>query len=335
MNWRNQHGVTLVELMIAMVIGLILMGAVASVYFASRDTYRTSEIVARMQENGRTALHLIASDLAMAGFMGNNTNPELIENAEGTPAPLPPLSGAAPATQDCADRWYIDTSALLLAGNNAAPVHEGTSFSSTCLLNKGLQPGTDVIAVKRAASGAIPDSETGSSAHSAWTLLRTDLVRGAFFIGGGTIPPGMNAVTTNRRWLSHVYFIAPDATSGIPELRRLTLGSGPNLYNRELVPGVQDLQIQYGVDNDGNGSPDQFVEPGMEGNANVVAARVWLLMRSDVAEPDHDDSANTYEYANKAYTPGDGGDGTETANEPTQHRRLLMSTTVALRNNWN
>ncbi|HEX6929919.1 MAG TPA: PilW family protein [Gammaproteobacteria bacterium] len=329
MNRDPQAGMTLVELMIAMVIGLVLIGASASVYIANKDTYRTSETVARMQENGRIALHVIVDDLRMAGFMGNNTNPVLVENRSGSPAPLAALSGTS-GTQDCADRWYIDTTSMLLVGNNQTPALNGVPFSTTCLLNKGYQATTDVIALKRAATGDILDINVGN--HVNWTLIRSDLMRGAFFLGGTPLPAGLTANTTNRRWLAHVYFIAPDNSSEIPELRRLTLGSGPNLYNRELVPGVQDLQIHYGIDTDGNGSPDSFVEPGNEGAAAIVAARIWLLMRSETREFSHNDSLNTYNYANKSYTPGDGS-GIETADNPEQFRRLLLSATVMLRNN--
>ncbi len=333
MSRNPQTGMTLVELMIAMVIGLVLIGATSAVYISNKDTYRTSETVTRMQENGRIALHLIIDDLRMAGFMGNNTNPVLVENRSGSATPLDALDGAS-GTDDCATGWYIDTSSMLLVGNDQAPVLNSTSLSTTCLSGKDLQAGTDVIALKRAAAGVIDDDAVDDPAHDTWTLIRSDLMHGAFFLGGQPLPTGMTVAATNRRWLAHVYFIAPDDDDqDLPELRRLTLGSGPNFYNRELIPGIQDLQIHYGIDTSGDGAPDSFVEPGTEGAATVVAARVWLLMRSETREPGHDDSVNTYTYASKSYTPGDGSD-IEIAGAPKQYRRLLLSATVTLRNDW-
>ncbi|HEX7046689.1 MAG TPA: PilW family protein [Gammaproteobacteria bacterium] len=329
-----QTGVTLIELMTAMLIGLILIGGTASVYIANKEIYRTSETAARMQENGRIALHVIVNDLRMAGFMGNSSNPSLVDNRQGVVGQLPALSGSS-GTEDCTVGWYIDMTSLLVVGNNQPPVVNGTDFSTTCLDEKRYQSTTDVVALKRAAVGTIDDLNLGNPAHANRTLIRSDLMRGAFFIGGTPMPAGLDATTAgNRRWLAHVYFIAPDKDSNIPELRRITLGSGPNLNNRELVPGVQDLQIHYGIDTDDNGTPDSFVEPGTEGAARVVAARVWLLVRSETPEPGHDDSRNVYEYASKRYIPGDAttDNGTEVEDNPEQYRRLLVSATVTLRN---
>lgn len=327
---RAQAGMTLVELMVAMLIGLILIGATASVYIANKDTYRTSEVIARMQENGRVALHMIVDDLRMAGFMGNNTNPVLVANRFGSTTPLDNAGG------DCIPGWYINTASLLVVGNDQPPVLNGTSFDATCLSGKGYQATTDVIALKHAAAGEIDDDDVDDAAHATWTLISSDLLRSAFFIGGTPAPSDLDSTaTTNRRWLAHVYFIAPD-DDDVPLLRRLVLGSGPNFYNREVVRGVQDLQIQYGIDRDGDGTPDSFVEPGTEGAAKIVAARVWLLMRSETPDAGHDDSIHTYEYGIKRYIPGNAGsdNGSETAENPTRYRRLLLSTTVTLRNHW-
>lgn len=334
MSRARQFGLTLVELVIAMVIGLVLIGATASVYIANKETYRTGEIVARMQENGRIALHVIADDLKMAGFLGNNSNPSLIARRRGATDQF----GALPVTDDCADRWYVDLDSLLVVGNNQPPVVDSTSFADRCLAGQGYQPTTDVIALKRADIDEIRDDDVGSPEHDARLLLRTDLVRGEFFLGGEPLPAGMNdGLGTNRRWLAHVYFIAPDAGTGIPELTRLDLGRGPEFNAREIVPGVQDLQVQLGIDTDGDGMPDKFIEPGGAPAANVIAARVWLLMRSETPEPGHNDSLNTYEYAGKRYIPGDPGtdNGTEVAANPEQYRRLLLNATVMLRNKRN
>lgn len=103
-----------------------------------------------------------------------------------------------------------------------------------------------------------------------------------------------------------------------------------------MVRGVQDLQVQYGIDTNGDGNANQFVEPGTQGLARVLAARIWLLMRSEEREASHDDSVNTYVYANKRYVPGDvtTNNETETATNPEQFRRLLLSKTITFRNQW-
>lgn len=337
LNHFQQRGVSLVELLVAMTIGVFLVGAIGSVYIANKNTYRTSDSVARLQENARLALRIIADDLQMAGFLGNSTNPELIDGRKGSANQLSPLAVTSPsAVLDCADRWYIDMSSLLLIGNDQAPIIGATDTSTTCLNGKDLLAGTDVIGVKRAASGPIPTNADGTlaAAHDEWTLIRTDPMRGALFIGGEPEPAGFEPkATTNRRWLAHLYFVS--TTDGQPHLRRLVLGTGPQLLDKgELVPGIQDIQIQLGIDTDGDGQPNRFVEPDQAGVAPPVAARVWVLARSETMEIDHDDSGNVYEYAAKRYIPGDDAtdNETETAADPTRYRRMLLGTTVSLRN---
>ncbi len=67
---RNQQGLTLVEVMVAMTIGLVLLGGVVTVMSSSQSTYRVNEAMARMQENARYAFQLLSRDIRMAGYRG-------------------------------------------------------------------------------------------------------------------------------------------------------------------------------------------------------------------------------------------------------------------------
>lgn len=65
-----QRGVTLVELLVALVMGLVLLAGVATVFLANKETYRSQEALARVQENGRFALALLTHDLRFGGHRG-------------------------------------------------------------------------------------------------------------------------------------------------------------------------------------------------------------------------------------------------------------------------
>ena len=67
-----QCGLTLVELMVAMVLGLLLMGGVLQMHTANRQTTRVSEGVSRIQENARYAIAMIQREVRMAGYFGCN-----------------------------------------------------------------------------------------------------------------------------------------------------------------------------------------------------------------------------------------------------------------------
>lgn len=65
---RFQLGLSLVELMVAMALGLLLMTGVIQVFLSSRQTYAANEAMGRLQENGRFALEFIARSARMAGY---------------------------------------------------------------------------------------------------------------------------------------------------------------------------------------------------------------------------------------------------------------------------
>ena len=67
---RLQGGFTLVELMVAMLISLLLMGGVIQVFSSSSKSYRNHEGLSRIQENGRFAMEFLSRDIRMADFWG-------------------------------------------------------------------------------------------------------------------------------------------------------------------------------------------------------------------------------------------------------------------------
>jgi type IV pilus assembly protein PilW len=66
----SARGFTLVEMMVAMTLSLVLLGGVLSVLYSSKVTYNENERTARMQENMRASVEVIARDLRGGGFPG-------------------------------------------------------------------------------------------------------------------------------------------------------------------------------------------------------------------------------------------------------------------------
>jgi len=64
----KQHGFSMVELLVALVIGLFLLGGVLQAFVSSNHTYLTNDSLARTQENGRFALEFLARDIRNAGY---------------------------------------------------------------------------------------------------------------------------------------------------------------------------------------------------------------------------------------------------------------------------
>lgn len=67
---NRQNGFSLIEVMLALVLGLILTGGAISLFIANKQSYRMAEALARIQETGRYALEAVSNDLRMAGHAG-------------------------------------------------------------------------------------------------------------------------------------------------------------------------------------------------------------------------------------------------------------------------
>ena len=85
---KNQRGFTLVELMVALVIGLIILLGVAKIFSANRLTYSVLEATGRLQENGQYAMSFISQQMRRTGYYpnpdyGNGSKLEHENNAFG------------------------------------------------------------------------------------------------------------------------------------------------------------------------------------------------------------------------------------------------------------
>lgn len=68
--YRHQYGMTLIEIMIALLIGAFLIGGVLEIFINSKQTYRMQDGLSRLQENGRFALDFIGQDIRMTSYWG-------------------------------------------------------------------------------------------------------------------------------------------------------------------------------------------------------------------------------------------------------------------------
>lgn len=70
---NSAKGLTLVELLVALIIGLVLVGGVAQIFVSNKQAYHLSDELARMQESARYAFYVLSRDLRMAGYLGCNS----------------------------------------------------------------------------------------------------------------------------------------------------------------------------------------------------------------------------------------------------------------------
>lgn len=301
-----QRGVSLIELMVSLVIGTLLIIGAVSVYMQSRSTYRTNESAARLQEVARYALDVIEPDVRMAGYWGlTNFTINVVDKAgplEGTAAV------AVGVTNDCGNNWTVDAEHYLDGRDQNT-----TGYDLDC---DGIDPaaGADTLIVRRANANVSAPTNGRFQIQSNRVAAR--------FVNDGTSPLGADpARTETHDLLVNAYYISNPAGTGTFALRRQTL-NGMTIEDQEIIQGVQDLQVQFGIDlTGGDNSADQYVNSdAVPVGAQVVSARIWLLVVAPDMEVGFEDGTD-YAYANAS--PGTFSD---------HRRRLLVSKTIQIRN---
>ena len=162
----RMRGFSLVEVMVAITIGLIVLAAVAQIFATSRGTYRLEENLARVQESGRFAVEFLTRDLRMAGYAGCvNINQALNANANYTSTNHLNTSNPPEATNFVPGEHLRGFHYNAGAGDWEPPLPTG--IFSTGEVN----PNTDIVLIRRGSPDPIrvvPDRKSTrlNSSHS-------------------------------------------------------------------------------------------------------------------------------------------------------------------------
>lgn len=354
---RRARGLSLVELMVALAIGSLLIAGAVYVYSQSRSTQRVSDTVARLQENGRFVLSILEPDIQLAGYYGFSNAPNVIQYMrEGSMETLVPAAKLRQDTSDpqvpdlshpCGKNFAVNVLVTVDGTNNNTAFPWGCDDGADTA--GGIRANTDTLTIRR--SSGPPIDGVGEEVVDRVQLLVSRLEPHVMYMfSDGTLPaapvPTANQVQI-RDLVVHSYYIANDSVNpdveGLPALRVMALGANGAFDDEELMRGVEDLQVQFGYDTgsydgdavidagfdvvaDGipdapNGIATAYVDPGaVPFGFQVVAVRVWVLMRADQPEQGFVDD-RTYVMGSRTVGP---------MND--RFRRVLLSRTIHLRN---
>jgi type IV pilus assembly protein PilW len=279
----RQRGVTLIEMMVALVVGLILTGGAIQIFMSSRQGFAANDAMARIQENGRYALEFLARDIRTAAFWGCAQELEMnsrLNPGGGVDFEGPEFSGTEAGGPNNSDTLTIRhaTQNTRLQLQNSMP-----SASSALVVNadNDVQVGDILIVTDCVAADVFQVTNTQNSNAS--------IVHNS----GGTLTPGNATGSLSQAYDTSatvytaeekVYSLATNA-DGERVLQRTVNGGAPV----ELVAGVRDMQIAYGVDFDNDEVPNAYLAanevPDNDGDGapdweEVMAVRVELLLAS-------------------------------------------------------
>ena len=279
----KQKGLSLVEIMIAMLIGLFLTGGILQIFSSSRLTYRVHEATSRMQETGRMAVEVLAREIRGADFWGCNSDIGEVTNN------LDPLGGGDYV--DYESGGVVGTEggsgpdSLVLRGavdmdlGVDPPYGPQSSANIKVVEDSGLAQG-DIVVVSDCEQGDIfqitnANPEAGVLVHNT---------------GATTSPGNYNASNpgcpgSNAHCLSKVY--GSDAKILVPQEITYNIATGsegePALFRNgeEFLDGVEDLQLLYGEDNTNSGVATYYVTADQVVDMNNgVSIRLAVVTRS-------------------------------------------------------
>ena len=306
---NKQKGFSLVELMVALVIGLLLIAGVIELFISTRQTYRIQDMKARMQEDGRYAIHHISSLLDRAGYVGCNSIPsqaagknvennlntkgnyfwdfdqpvfghEANNNGGWTPALPAGINNALPGsdvfTLRTVNNLIIEISHFDSSQDPAAPIQiPKDNPLESC------DPATE------ATPGACANIVVASDCEKSviFQVTNDPSVTGDLLHdinigvpGNSKVDLGLNGLSNG--WLNtittHTFFVRNGpAPNNYPSLYQKVLGQNADV----IIEGVEQMQVEYGEDTNNDFSVDQYVKANAVNNwEDVISVRISLVM---------------------------------------------------------
>ena len=256
----KQQGFSLVELMIAMVLGLLVLGGVIGVFIANQATSRANMALSELQNTARLSFQLMSQDIRNAGFSGCNNSMQVANtiaiagvrpawanwsNGSGISGELapPPINGLAPTSGTQSLRL------MFAAGNsNTISNYDGSMF--TLNADSVVPAGSVAVAcdenmasifqVTTAVGNQVTHDATGLNADA-----NLDFVPELEWAPGAADPRSFTNNAMLMRFESIAWFVAPSRDDDrVNSLYRASL-VGDRQVNEEVLFGVADLQLSY------------------------------------------------------------------------------------------
>lgn len=325
------------ELLVAMVISLIVLGGVYQMFSGSTATYRMQEGLSRIQENGRFAMYFLTKDVRQAGYLGCTVNVTNFVNALNDSADyLYDFSVGLYGFEARNGTWMpaLDASitnpvpgsdVITIRGAVGSPIFIESSMptSSAVLKTAPVPPGV-IAPIETGDIVLISDCTTNAAVFQItnFTASNGNLVRNT----GGAETPGNATKDLGHKFQKGAELVAIATTSyfistnpsGNPALYK-KVGSSPKT---EVVEGIQAMQILYGIDNNNDKNVDSHVAANAVTNwNNVRSVQIGLLVRTINEIRDMEPDNATYNVLGTTFGPFND-----------RHLRRVFTATIGLRN---
>lgn len=308
-NLKNLQGFSIIELMIALVLGLLLSTGITKVFITTKDTYNLSENMARMQESARFAMQMLKQDVRMGGFLPCRINDgNFVSSINGAPGVFDfldssivgyddsdpnPFPAPFPAVGTSASNRVADTDAIVILRGSDSGILGVTNHNPSSAVIRVNAPHTfepDDIAMICDGNNAAVFQITNAN-QSNQTLVHN--TGGGASIGNCTKSLGGqgNCLFPDKiidhsfgteaqvvRFHSVGYYIGVSASGDSSSLYRTRLSAGAFGAPEELLSGIENMQLLYGLDVSGGVEPERYVTANDVSDwKDVVSVKIGIL----------------------------------------------------------
>lgn len=312
----KQSGFSMVELMVAVTIGLILLAGVSSILVSTKKSYNTQDANGRMQENARIAMMILTRELRNAGYIGCNINPDNITNVlNGGASSFDYNLGTLLEGSESGGDWQpsgktISSTVTKIVSGSPVPVvpRGGTdlflvrgaesagSLGLSDKMNKqaadlhvapdsGIQNGEILMLSDCSSTDIFQATNVNTSSGTQDNIVHNTGVGSPgnrMLDKGAKLSKTYGTDSTLMRFKSSIYYIDTGA-SGEPALWRRRVSPDGSFTNEELVEGIENLQVLYGEDT--SPTPDRVADVYRKADlvsnwSKVVSVRFGIISRA-------------------------------------------------------
>ncbi|WP_417066925.1 PilW family protein [Niveibacterium terrae] len=280
---RN-HGFTLVELMVAMVVGLLISGVAIAVFAMTKNTSRIGDALSRYQEGFRFGTQVMSRDIRMAGYFGCNST------LNHQPADL--ISGTVDDTHYTgAIKGYGGTESIAtltnrVSGTDALRIQFGNAESHR--LSEAMTDKSSEVKLNKTSDFKAGDSVViaDCSAASSFKLTSVETAGSVTTLEHTTASNSSAELAKKFDTSAEVYALETTyfyvAQNGERHLLMRKILRGSTMTEEEIADGIMDLKLLYGIDTDSDTQPNKYVKSTDVTNWNTVSAvRLCMISRSE------------------------------------------------------
>lgn len=328
----KQKGISLVELMITITLGLLVVAGVITVFVSSKQGFRVQDSAGRMQENSRFGINYVTQTLRLADLWGG-IKPANITIGTNS------ITGPTGATT-CTAAWIANV-------NDGLHGYEGAATPPIdCIQAADYVANSDMIAIRYIDpnSFTVPSGTTGyqhaNQANKNYIRTRVGLdgylYKGSKYAEADTAIPVGNGIL-NYEYDFQLLFLRPcdikigttctalaDGGKPTPTLVSLQLQGDGTVNQVALVDNVEQMQFEYGVDSDGDLVVDTYQSAtNVTDWSKVMAVRASIIVRGDALDSFKD--TKTYNMTSGfCYGPSTSSCGAKYTGYERYQRRLIV-----------